>query len=223
MNLKNRRVLITAGPTWVRIDSVRVISNIATGRTGILLSKQLGKAGAMVTLLLGPIDSSDLDKGIRLVHFRYFDDLEDTLVKELKRIHYDVVIHSAAVSDYRPKRISATKVSSRLKEWRLNLVPTTKIIDRIKEINRSIFLVGFKFEPQAGKNLLIREARSLISQADLDLAVANTFIKDRYLAYIVGKNTLSGPFKSRESLASGLTDLLNLITYDLYEIHRTNR
>ena len=54
MSLKNKRILITAGPTWVAIDSVRVISNIATGETGILLAKRLSLQGAKVTLALGP-------------------------------------------------------------------------------------------------------------------------------------------------------------------------
>ena len=56
--LKNKKVLITAGPTWVPIDNVRVISNTATGETGILLSEKLKNLGAKVTLLLGPTNLS---------------------------------------------------------------------------------------------------------------------------------------------------------------------
>ncbi|MBU1999188.1 MAG: phosphopantothenoylcysteine decarboxylase, partial [Candidatus Omnitrophica bacterium] len=69
-NLKNKKILITAGPTWVPVDDVRVISNSASGETGILLAKRLSGQGAKVTLLLGPIGNYNPDKKIKLVLFR---------------------------------------------------------------------------------------------------------------------------------------------------------
>ncbi len=56
MSLNGKRILITAGPTWVPIDNVRVISNIATGTTGVLLAWQTSAQGAKVTLVLGPCE-----------------------------------------------------------------------------------------------------------------------------------------------------------------------
>ena len=71
MVLKNKNILITAGPTWVPIDRVRVISNIATGKTGILLAKSANKLGAKVTLVLGPVGEVGLEKEINVKRF-YF-------------------------------------------------------------------------------------------------------------------------------------------------------
>jgi len=205
--LKNKRILITAGPTWVAIDSVRVISNIATGETGILLAEKLQRLGAKVTLLLGPVGSCCLNKKIKLIHFRFFDELKDNLIKELKSKKYDVVIHSAAVSDYKPLKIYARKVKSGIKNWQLHLVPTEKIVGLTKKIDRTLFLVGFKFEPGVRKKILIDKTRSLVSHAGLDLAVANTIDRNRYLAYIVEREKIYGPILNKKAMVEKLVNI----------------
>ena len=223
MNLKNKRILITAGPTWSPIDSVRVISNIATGETGIILAKELQKLGAKVTLLLGPLGACCLNKKIRLIRFKFFDELRRAMNKELKNNKYDIVIHSAAVSDYRLKVSFKQKVKSGRRDWRLNLVPTPKIIDALKKSRRGLFLVGFKFEPGASRKILINKARSLISRAKLDLAVANTIYNNRYQAYIIRQDFILsdfilpdkvyGPFANKIALVKGLIQALMITDY----------
>ncbi len=139
--LKNKRILITAGPTWVPIDSVRVISNVATGETGILLAEKLNAIGAKVTFLLGPAAGVPvINKGIRTIRFRFFDELKKVLIKELSSGKYDIVIHSAAVSDYRPMEKYGAKVSSNKNSWKIRLAPTEKLIDTVKKIDDSLFL-----------------------------------------------------------------------------------
>lgn len=207
-SLKNKRILITSGPTWVPIDSVRVISNIATGQTGILLAKEAKNQGAKVTLLLGPVESCCLDKSIKLIRFNFFNELRDRLIKELRSKKYNVVIHSAAVSDYQPVIRYARKVKSGIKKWSIDLTPTPKIIDLIRKIDRSLFLVGFKFEPQAIKSTLIEKTKNLISRSDLDLAVANTIYKKQYQAYIVNENKIYGPLGNKRDLAKKLIRII---------------
>lgn len=209
--LKNKKVLITAGPTWVPIDRVRVISNIATGETGVLLAEKLQKLGVKVTLLLGPVGICCLNKKIRLLHFRFFDELKRIIIKELITKKYDIVIHSAAVADYRPLKAYSRKVRSGLKNWRLNLIPTTKIIDAIKKIDKSLFLAGFKFEPQARKEELIKRTKALMRRAHLDLAVANTIYKNLYQAYIINQNQTYGPLENRKDLVEKLIQILKNI------------
>jgi len=82
--LATKSVLITAGPTWVAIDSVRVISNTATGETGTLLAERFAQQGAKVTLLLGPVSNCCLNKKIRVINFKFFDELRDKLIRELE-------------------------------------------------------------------------------------------------------------------------------------------
>ena len=208
MVIKNKRILITAGPTWVAIDSVRVISNIATGETGILLAEKLKSLGANVTLLLGAVQNCCLDKKIRLIRFKFFDELKNAVIKELRSKKYDIVIHSAAVSDYRPLKTYTQKVKSSRAIWKLNLVPTIKIIDLIKRIDRSLFLVGFKFEPRVSKGILIKRAKALMRKAHLDFAVANTIDKNQYRAYIINHNKIHGPLFDRGHLAKKLIEII---------------
>lgn len=205
-SLKNKKVLITAGPTWVKIDSVRVISNIASGSTGILLAEKFIRLGAKVTLLLGPIGSGKVVKSsaLRLLRFQYFDELKALLEKELRINKYDVAIHSAAVSDYKPKFIKKQKISSDLKELNIKLVPTIKIIKIFKKIQPSITLVGFKFESEASKFKLIKEARMLINNSRADFVVTNTLKLGDYLAYLVTKNHESAPIFTKRDLVNNL-------------------
>lgn len=208
--IKGKRILITAGPTWVPIDRVRVISNIATGETGILLAKEAAKKGAKVTLVLGPVGEVKIKTGklIKVIRFRFFDELKKIIIRELKSHDYDAVIHSAAVSDYRPKRLLAHKVASGIKNLKINLVPTQKLIDLIRRLDRDLFLVGFKFEPDTSKARLFREARRLINRSTCGLVVANTIKGGRYSAYLVRSNKVQGPLNTKEKLAEQLINNL---------------
>ena len=206
--LKNKRILITAGPTWVPIDGVRVISNIATGETGILLAEKLQNLGAKVTLLLGPAGVCCLNKKIKLMRFRFFNELKNIIIKELRFKKYDAVIHSAAVSDYKPVKVYTQKVKSGIKNWQVNLVPTEKIIDLIRKLDDSLFLVGFKFQPQATKTMLIKETKKLIRRVNLDLAVANTIDKSRYHAYIVEREKIYTPLFNKKNMVEKLVNII---------------
>ena len=201
--LKYKRILITAGPTWVPIDSVRVISNVATGKTGSLLAAQLQKLGAEVTLALGPVEAASVSKNIRLIRFRFFDELKNIIYQELKEKKYDMVIHSAAVSDYRMKKTYGRKISSDFKKLSLNLIPTPKILKLIKKVSKASVVVAFKFAPQASKQKLIAESKKLLRQRVCDLVVANTIKNGRYSAYIVSDN-VRGPVQRKEKLAREL-------------------
>lgn len=196
-NLKNKRILITAGPTWVPIDKVRVISNTATGETGRMLARALSKLGAKVTLLLGPFS---------------FDYLNNSLIKNLNSKKYDIVIHSAAVSDYRPQKSFDRKLGSGEKTLILKFKQTPKIINLIKEISPDSILVGFKFEPAMLKEKLIKKALLLINKSKADFIVANTMNADKYQAYIVSRGETLGPFLSKKLLAHSLINVLGLIT-----------
>lgn len=207
-NLNNKRILITAGPTWVPIDNVRVISNTATGKTGILLAEKFARQGCRVTLLLGPGNSFCRNKGVKVIPFRFFDELSRLLKKELKGKHYDVIIQSAAISDYKPSSLRIKKISSRLKTLNLALKPAPKLIDSLRKLSPGAFLVGFKFEPDLKVNKLIKNGTSLLKRSRLDLVVANTNQDKHYAAYLVSKNNDCGPFLSKEQMAQKLVTLI---------------
>jgi phosphopantothenoylcysteine decarboxylase/phosphopantothenate--cysteine ligase len=208
MNLKNKRILITAGPTWVAIDRVRVISNIASGESGILLAEKFRNQGAKVTLLLGPGCACCLNRKIKVLRFIFFDQLKNLVAEELKRGRYDLVVHSAAVSDYRPAKVRSKKINSNLKRLKIELVPTSKIIDRIKELSLGVRLIGFKFEPEVAKAVIIKKARNLMERADLDMVVANTVKRNQYRAYILKDKMVYGPLLNKNKMADKLIRLI---------------
>lgn len=207
MSLRGKKVLITCGPTWVAIDDMRVLSNRSTGELGHLLAKKLSAAQANVVLLQGPVTHPFQSNKVRVVNFCYFQELFDLLDKELNS-RYDCVIHAAAVSDFKPKKKFKNKVSSG-KNLRLDLVPTPKIINRIKHHQPKTFLVGFKLENHFSDASAVKETKELFSKAHCDLVVANFMKTGGYEALILGAGrSLLGKAKSKSQLTTMLVSLL---------------
>jgi len=201
--------LITAGPTWVALDRVRVISNVASGETGLILADKFKKLGFKVTLLLGPVNFYRTgETGIRLIRFKYFSELAQLLDKELKNKKFAAVIHAAAVADYQPRKIIQRKASSQRKSWKINLVPTKKLIRGLKIYQPDLFTVGFKFQPDADKDTLIKKGERLLKTENLDLVVTNSNKNRGYQAYILDRQNKYGPFLSKTKMAIYLSGLM---------------
>jgi len=190
--LAHRKVLVTAGPTWVPLDRVRVISNISSGRTGIALAHSAAQKGAHVTLLLGPVEadvSSQLSVlGVRIKRFRYFDELLAALKHELTAHTYDIIIHAAAVSDYMPAAAVKGKITSGRKRVVIVLRPTAKIIEAIRRRAPAAILVMFKLEVRRPRGRLLAITRGGMRRAKADIAVANNvdeITATRHKAYII--------------------------------------
>jgi phosphopantothenoylcysteine decarboxylase/phosphopantothenate--cysteine ligase len=202
-------ILITAGPTWVPIDKVRVISNRGSGKTGSMLAEKLIKKGAKVTLLLGPGENMAPDKpGIKIIRFRYFSELDTALKNELKKQKYSAIVHSASVSDYAPAGKILHKVSSRLSSWKINLIPTKKLIGGLRTLSAHSFIVGFKFEPDLSARPLVEKGRELLKRCRLNLVVANSDKGNKYRAYILGDNVKNGPFADKHKMTDRLSAML---------------
>ena len=137
-SLKGKRILITYGPTWVALDEMRIISNRSSGELGKTLARDLAKTGARVTVLEGPIADPLVLTQVKILKYKFFDELMGLLKKELKK-KFAIVIHAAAVSDYRLRRVYKSKISSSLKRLDLQLVPTPKMIDMIKKFLPNLF------------------------------------------------------------------------------------
>lgn len=174
--LKNKKILITAGPVWVPVDRVRVITNVFSGRLGWSIAKAAHKMGADITLLMGPgkiILPSKKIKKLKIVYFRYFDEILKLVKKEVISKKYDIMIHSAAVNDYAPILSKEKKIKSGKPKLIIRLRPTIKIVDLIKKIDPSIFLVKFKLEVDLSKKKLIDVSYKSMMKSNADLMVAN--------------------------------------------------
>ena len=157
--LKNKKVLITAGPTIEEIDPVRFISNHSTGKMGYSLAKEAINLGADVTLISGPSNIDLPSNKIKLVKIKSSDEM---LQKTLNFFDdSDIVIMSAAVSDYKPLKFSEKKLKKGNKELNIKLKKTQDILFELGKIKSEQFLVGFALENEnefenAKKSFLIK-------------------------------------------------------------------
>lgn len=204
--LKNKKILVTYGPTWIALDDMRVISNRSSGSMGKLIIDELIKTGARITALEGPVLNPLQDKKITLKKFTFFDEFAKLFKKELKK-NFDIVIHAAAVSDFKPKTMRKKKISSD-KNLTLTLIPTEKLITSIKKIAPKSMLVGFKLGSGRCQRQLKKEALMSVENNKCDLVVANSF-KNDYTGFIFNNNgNLMAKGKTRKTISSQLVKIL---------------
>lgn len=173
--LERRKVMIVTGATQEEVDDMRVLTNRATGRTGIHLAMEAFRRGADVTLLAGG-SVHGIPPHIRTVRFGGVMDLWDRIEEELSTCdQFDIALFPAGISDYIPSRIEG-KIPSGREEMTLELKPAIKIIERFKKRGGSRLLVGFKAESESGDELLRRAYRRL-QEVGMDLIVANDLSK----------------------------------------------
>ena len=203
--LKNKRVLMTAGPTIEYIDPVRVITNLSSGKTGVLLASELISAGAKVTMVYGPGNQKP-PKGAKIINVTTNKEMFDAVKKEMKR-KFDIVIMAAAASDYTPQNSSRTKIKSDKKSIVIRLKKAPKIIDHIKTYQKDSLLIGFKAETNVSKNTLIESARKKMKESGADMIIAND-IGFKYqknpnrneVVIVDSKKTVSSGWKQKEKV-----------------------
>jgi len=189
-SLKGKKILVTAGATAEEIDPVRIITNKSSGKMGIYLAEEAYKRGADVTLIRG---STLIEPGynIKDIKINNAKELYSAIKKNIK--DKNIMIHAAAVSDFKINK-KDKKIKSK-KELNLELTPTTKILERIKSLNKNIFLVGFKAEYKVNKNILVNRSYKKLKEAKADLIIANDvgkanrgFNVDTNEVFIINKN-----------------------------------
>ena len=203
--LKNKKVLMTAGPTIEYIDPIRAITNLSSGKTGTLLASELISAGAKVTLVYGPGNQTP-SKGIKVINVTTSKEMFDATKKELKK-KFDVIIMTAAVSDYIPENLSKSKIKSDKKSLVIRLKKTPKIIDLVRKYQKDALLVGFKAETNLTKTALIKLAQKKMKESGADIIVANDIGKkyqkntdNNQVLIINNKKIISSGWKKKEKI-----------------------
>ncbi len=200
------RVLVTAGSTWAKIDDVRILTNRFTGKTGLHLAWGLKKKGHSVTLLanlhcLGKI------KGLKVISYCYFEEFKREVSKAIKKQHYDAIIHCAAVSDYKLKRRLKGKIPSG-KSISLKLIPTEKVIKRIRSLASKSLLIQFKLEPK--RKGIVSKAYKSLRENKSDFVVANALedLQAGYKGFLIGKDKKVIFLGSRNLLLTALDKVI---------------
>ncbi len=169
--LKNKKILMTAGPTIEYIDPVRVITNQSSGKTGVLLASEFISAGAKVTLVYGP-GIERPPRGAKVIKVSTSKEMFDSVKGEMKK-KFDIVIMAAAAADYTPENPSRKKIKSTQNKIKISLKKAPKIIDEIKKMQKNVFLVGFKAEANLSKKDLIKSAQKKLKESNADMIIAN--------------------------------------------------
>ncbi len=164
--LKGVRMLVTAGPTEEPIDAVRHISNPSSGKMGYAIAEEALRQGAEVTLVTGPT-LLEPPAGAKVVRVRTAQEMLEACLKVYPDV--DVVIATAAVSDYRPAEVWQGKRKKGEAEWTIRLVPNPDILRTLGERKGKQVLVGFAAETHE----LLQNAQSKLREKNLDLIVAN--------------------------------------------------
>lgn len=176
--LKNKKVLITAGPTIEQIDPIRAITNQSSGKTGVSLASELISAGAKVTFVYGPGNEKP-PKGAKIINVVSSKEMHSAVKLELKK-KFDIVIMAAAVADYIPTIQSKNKIKSSKLSMNISLKKAPKIIDQIKKYQKDVLLVGFKAETNFTKAQLIKSAQKKLKESTADMIIANDIGSIRY-------------------------------------------
>ncbi len=173
--LAGKRVLITGGPTVEPIDSIRVLTNRSSGRTGIELAKAAYRQGADVTLVHSK--PGDKLRAIREIKVETAKEMVDACMNELNSARaagnaYDVLISAAAIADFTIPELRDGKIPSGGRVS-LTLVPTPKLIAEVRREFPELAIVGFKAEVNVTEEELIERARQKLAKYELVMVVAN--------------------------------------------------
>jgi phosphopantothenoylcysteine decarboxylase/phosphopantothenate--cysteine ligase len=160
------RFLITAGPTREPIDPVRYISNRSSGKMGYAIAEAALAAGHDVTLISGPVNL-DPPPSAQFVSILTSDEMYSAVHRHARDC--DVLVMCAAVADYKPREVSATKIKKRNEHFALDLTPTRDILASFPDKNRQFFLVGFAAET----NDIEENAKQKLRAKNCDIIVAN--------------------------------------------------
>jgi phosphopantothenoylcysteine decarboxylase / phosphopantothenate---cysteine ligase len=206
--LQGRRVLVTAGPTRECIDPVRFVSNRSSGKMGYAMAQALHEAGAIVTLVSGPV-SLPTPAGVRRIDVESSDQMHAAVQRELPGTA--IFVGTAAVADYRPMACAEQKIKKTSEKISLDLTRTTDILAQVSASAQRPFVVGFAAET----NSVEQHARAKLLSKNLDMIAANEVghtkafdCEDNSLLVLWHGGRVEFPVANKRELARALTGVI---------------
>ncbi len=168
-----KRVLLTAGPTYERIDPVRFIGNYSSGKMGFALAEAFASRGADVVLVAGPVQLKTIHSSIRRIDVESGQEMYNAVMDEVE--HSDIIVSCAAVADFRPLHRADSKVKRGKDNMILELEPTIDIAAALgRQKREGQLLVGFALETNDEECNAIHKLR----KKNLDLIILNSLKDD---------------------------------------------
>lgn len=186
--LKDKIILITAGPTYENIDPVRFVGNYSTGKMGFALAEACAEAGAKVILIAGPVQLRASNPRIKRVDVTSADEMYAEAVKYFPEVNGAIL--SAAVADFKPVQQAEKKLKRGKENMILELVPNPDIAQKLGEMKTADqFLVGFALETNDEET----NALGKLERKNFDLIVLNSLMdKNAGFGYDTNKITILG-------------------------------
>jgi len=207
-DLTGRKIIITAGPTYEDIDPVRFIGNRSSGKMGYALAKAAYLRGAEVILISGPSAEIAYPE-LKLVKVRSADEMK----KEVNKYFTlnEILIMSAAVSDYMPKKFTSSKIKKEEKLNAINVMQTDDVLGSLKKNNQVV--IGFALETENE----LQNAKKKLKDKKLDMIVLNS-LKDKKSGFEFDTNRITIIHKNGKSLKYQLMSKLEAANKILAEI-----
>ena len=184
-DFKGKKVVVTAGPTYEKIDPVRFIGNYSSGKMGLAIAEEFAGRGAEVVLVCGPVNLKTSHPAIRRVDVESAVQMYEVTSKEF--VNSDVAVLSAAVADFTPKEKADHKIKRGKDDLLLELLPTKDIAAELGRIKTaSQLLVGFALETNDEEV----NALSKMQRKNLDMIVLNS-LNDKGAGFSVDKKKLT--------------------------------
>lgn len=209
--LDGKKILITAGPTYEKIDPVRFIGNYSSGKMGFALAEECASRGAEVFLIAGPVSLHTHNPLIRRFDVESTEQMYDAAVHFFKDM--DAAILCAAVADFAPEKVAEHKMKREGDAWVLHLKPTADIAARLGEMKQpGQCLVGFALETDHERE----HAREKLEKKHLDFIVLNS-LNDKNAGFRYDTNKISiitkddetsYPLKPKNEVAGDIIDAL---------------
>ena len=214
--LAGKHILITAGPTYERIDPVRFIGNFSSGKMGFSIAEECRRRGAEVTLVAGPT-ALQCDAAIRRVNVESAQEMYEACLPVFDTA--DAAILSAAVADFTPEQKAESKIKREADDLVLRLRPTHDIAKTLGQRKRpGQRLVCFALETNDEE----ANARGKLERKNADFVVLNstripgtTFnADDNQIAVVTREGVRSYPKKSKQEVASDIIDVIQGLLAD---------
>ena len=210
-DLQGKRVLITAGPTYEKLDPVRFIGNYSSGKMGIAIAEECAERGAQVELVCGPVNIKTNHHNINRTDVESAEQMYQTATKLFPDI--DAAILCAAVADFTPASVADNKIKREGNKLMLELTPTkdiAKALGQMKKQNQ--VMVGFALETNDEEN----HAKEKLQKKNLDFIVLNSlqdegagFQHNTNKVTLIDKDSeTSFPLKSKKEVAKDIVNKL---------------
>lgn len=214
LSMSGKTVLVTAGPTYERIDSVRFIGNFSTGKMGFAVAEELAERGAKVILVAGPTSLTAKHRNIKQINIESAHEMYEACIETFPSCN--AAILSAAVADYRPETVADHKIkkAAGTETLDIHLVQNPDILATLGKMKTDRqLLVGFALETDNE----LENAKAKLTRKNLDMIVLNS-LKDKGAGFGHDTNKVTiitadgtvreGSLKSKADVAKDIVDMI---------------